>query len=101
MHIFSLRSNVYEMKINMKNSMQQECMFMVLWNYILKNTYQIILIRLEIQQMISSELSRRKISFTRSYVSGNGSKIRTEKRTGYEIREDAKAGQLNADQQHH
>ena len=69
-------------------------MFIVLWNYILKNTYRIILITLEIQQMISSEFSSRKISFTRSYVSVNGSKIRIEKRTGYEIREDAKAGQL-------
>ena len=38
--------------------------------------------------------SRRKISFARSYVSVNGSKIRIEKRTGCEIREGAKAGQL-------
>ena len=102
MYIFSLRSNVYQIKINMKNSMNKSvCLWhcaisgeIVEFKYILKNTYRIILIRLEIRQMVSYELSRRKISFARSYVSVNGSKIRVEKRTGCEIREGAKAGQL-------
>ena len=63
-------------------------------NYILKNTYRIILIRLEIQLMINYGLSRRNISFTESCISVNSSKTQTEKWTWYEIREGAKAGQF-------
>ena len=58
-----------------------------------KSTHGIIFIRFEIRQMVGYELSRRKISFARSYVSVNGSKIRIEKRTECETREGAKAGQ--------
>ena len=71
MYIFSLRSNVYQIKINMKNSMNKS---VCLWYCAISGevvelyTYRIILIRLEIRQMVSYELSRRKVSRDRTFL---------------------------------